>query len=145
MATTPPRRGPVWPPIRAMLFAVPFTCLVGALVTDIAYANSAQVQWANFSVWLIAAGAAVGWIALVADAALAALRRGRPDRRGAFRRVVTVFALVFAVVNGFVHSRDAWTSVVPDGLVLSAITAALILAAGWMTYATGDAAPAGEA
>ena len=42
--------------------------------------------------------------------------------------------LVAAVFNAFIHSRDAWTSVVPAGLILSAITSVLALAASWIGY-----------
>ena len=37
-----------------------------------------------------------------------------------------VVALVLAIVNMFVHSRDAWTSVVPTGLILSAATVVIL-------------------
>ena len=30
--------------------------------------------------------------------------------------------MVLALINNFVHSRDAWTSVVPAGLTLSILT-----------------------
>jgi uncharacterized membrane protein len=37
-------------------------------------------------------------------------------------------------VNAFVHSRDAWTSVVPTGLVLSIITAVLAIVSSWIGF-----------
>jgi len=37
---------------------------------------------------------------------------------------------VLALFNAFIHSRDAWTSVVPTGLTLSAVTFVVILVAG---------------
>jgi uncharacterized membrane protein len=37
---------------------------------------------------------------------------------------------LLSLVNAFVHSRDAWTSVVPQGIVLSAVSAILLLIAG---------------
>ena len=37
---------------------------------------------------------------------------------------------VLGVVNSFVHARDAW-AVMPDGLILSFIAAALALIALW--------------
>ena len=36
-------------------------------------------------------------------------------------------AALLSLVNVFVHSRDAWTSVVPQGLWLSAISAILLV------------------
>lgn len=38
------------------------------------------------------------------------------------------------------HTRDAWTSVVPWGLILSAAIAAVILVTAWMTRITDDPA-----
>ena len=38
------------------LIAAGAALLIGALVTDIFYSQTADMQWANFSVWLITAG-----------------------------------------------------------------------------------------
>jgi uncharacterized membrane protein len=118
-AFAPPAR----PAITGLLGAYPLALLTAALATDIAYAETAQMQWANFSVWLIAGGAALGVVALLAQ--LAARRRADRPLGG----VLFVAALVTAVLNGFVHSRDAWTSVVPTGLALSALTSVLVVGA----------------
>jgi uncharacterized membrane protein len=45
-----------------------------------------------------------------------------------------VFAVLLSVINVFVHSRDAYTAVVPTGLTLSGIVFVVLLAAtsaGW--------------
>jgi hypothetical protein len=36
--------------------------------------------------------------------------------------VGNIIVMLLALFNSFVHSRDAWTSVVPTGLALSALT-----------------------
>jgi uncharacterized membrane protein len=46
-----------------------------------------------------------------------------------------VVVLILATLNMLVHSRDAWTSVVPVGLILSALTVAILLYTGWMGWA----------
>jgi uncharacterized membrane protein len=43
-----------------------------------------------------------------------------------------VVLLILATFNMFVHSRDAWTSVVPLGLALSAVTVLILLFTAWM-------------
>jgi len=43
-------------PIHPMLVPFPIACFVGTLVTDIAYWQTAEMQWANFSAWLLFAG-----------------------------------------------------------------------------------------
>jgi uncharacterized membrane protein len=51
---------------------------------------------------------------------------------------------MLSLVNAFVHSRDAWTSVVPQGILLSALSTVLLLIAGargWSlakSHNTGD-------
>jgi uncharacterized membrane protein len=42
--------------------------------------------------------------------------------------------MMLALINAFIHSRDAWTSVMPAGLILSAIVAVLAVATSWMGY-----------
>ena len=44
-------------------------------------------------------------------------------------------ALVLAIINAFMHSRDGYTSVVPTGLILSALTVLILLVTGWMGWA----------
>lgn len=125
-------------PIHGMLAAFPLAFFVAAFATDIAYAISAQMQWANFSVWLIAGGVIMGVVAAIAGIvdAVATKRRGRRTvRRSSLHSVLTIVTFVFAIINGFVHSRDGWTSVVPAGLILSGISALLILVTSWLGYA----------
>ena len=43
-----------------------------------------------------------------------------------------VVLLILATLNMFVHSRDAWTSVVPWGLALSAAAVLILLFTAWM-------------
>jgi len=50
----------------AFLFPVPVVCFFGALMTDIAYTESAFLMWLHFSEWLIAAGLAFGAVAALA-------------------------------------------------------------------------------
>src|SRR4051794_14561653 len=45
-------------PIHPKLVPFPIVCFVGALLTDIAYWRTADIMWANFSAWLLAAGLA---------------------------------------------------------------------------------------
>jgi uncharacterized membrane protein len=52
-------------------------------------------------------------------------------------------AALLSLLNVFVHSRDAWTSVVPQGLMLSAVVAICLLLIGWRGWSvTAVRAPA---
>src|SRR3954470_1289627 len=90
--------------------------LMGGLAADAMYYSSSLWQWANFAAWLIATGLVV---ALLATLALAIdFITGRAGRISWFRFIVVAAAALLSLVNIFVHSRDAWTSVVPQGIGL---------------------------
>jgi uncharacterized membrane protein len=119
-------------PLHVMLVPVPVTCFVGALVADLTYACTANLQWANFSGWLLAVGVIV--------AALAALfgfidflgdRRIRVLRAAWIHALGNVVMLVLAIFNLLVHMGDGYTAVVPFGLGLSALTVLVLLVTGW--------------
>ena len=115
------------------LFPVPVVCYAGALVTDIVYASGAFLMWLHFSQWLIAAGTAFGVIAGIVLLVELVSRRAIRGAPGGWAHVALFYVgLVVEVVNAFVHTADGWTAVVPMGLVLSIIGAALMLAAAVM-------------
>ena len=113
----------------APLVASGATLLIAALVTDVLYWRTALTQWENFSIWLITGGlllAAVAGLALLLDLAF-----HRAGRMHWLDFVLLTVAALLSVLNAFIHSRDGYTAVVPQGLALSAIVAVLLLAAGW--------------
>ena len=122
-------------PIHPMLVPIPIACFVGALLTDLLYWRTAAMQWANFSAWLVTVGVLVGWLAAIAgliDFLGNRFIRAQPPAWPHF--IGNAIALTIATVNMLVHSRDAWTSVVPAGLILSAVTVVLLLFTGWMGW-----------
>jgi len=120
-------------PIHPMLVPFPIVCFVGALCTDIAYARTADLQWANFSAWLLAVGVVMAVLAAIAGLIdFFANPRVRAHRAAWLHGMGNGLVLLLAVFNNLVHSRDGWTSVVPAGLVLSALTVALMLVTGWL-------------
>jgi uncharacterized membrane protein len=40
--------------------------------------------------------------------------------------------LVLAFFNNMIHTRDAWTSVMPVGLILSIVTVLILAVTGWL-------------
>jgi len=119
-------------PIHPMLVPVPIVCFVGTLVTDIVYWRTAEMQWANFSAWLLTIGLLVSILVVIAGLTdFLGDRRIRSLRQAWIHGVGNAVALVLAIVNAFVHSRDAYTSVVPTGLVLSALVVLILLVTGW--------------
>jgi len=122
-------------PIHPMLIPFPIVCFAGALLTDIAYWCTAEMMWADFSAWLVTVGLILGILAAIAGLVDFLSRRAVRQRRPArFHAAGNAVVLVLAVFNTLVHSRDAWTSVVPLGLILSAATVAVLLFTGWMGW-----------
>ena len=113
--------------IRA-LAAFPIACFSCALLTDIAYVQTKRMMWADFSDWLLAVGMAGGVVAAIAGLVSLWLHRRRGTSRAVWPLVIGIaLVLIVAFFNNLVHSRDAWTSVMPTGLALSAVTVLLML------------------
>lgn len=116
------------PPMHPAFWHFAMGCFLGALSTDITYWKTAEMTWANFSAWLLAAGLVMGVIAALVSLIDWLLGRlvgmHRPTLLYFFGNLII---LVLAFLNSLVHSRDAWTSVVPLGAGLSAVVAVLIL------------------
>jgi uncharacterized membrane protein len=122
-------------PVHAMLIPFPIACFVGTFLTDLVYWRTAEMMWANFSAWLVTVGVIMGWLAAIAgliDFLGNRLIRMQPP---AWPHVIgNAIVLVLATVNMFVHSRDAWTSVVPWGLILSGLVVLILLFTTWMGW-----------
>ena len=123
-------------PIHPMLVPIPIACFVGALFTDIAYVASAEIMWADFSAWLLLAGVVLGVLAAIAGLIDFLGNRLVRAQTPAWPHLIgNAVALILATVNVLIHTRDAWTSVWPTGLVLSVITVLILLVTGWLGWA----------
>jgi uncharacterized membrane protein len=108
-------------------------CFVGALVTDIAYASTAEMMWADFSAWLLVVGMIMGVLAGIAGLIdFFGNRLIRTHRLAWLHMIGNLVVLLLALLNTLVHTRDAWTSVVPLGLTLSAIVVLILCFTTWL-------------
>lgn len=119
-------------PLHVMLVPIPIVCFSGTLITDIAYWQTAAMLWADMSAWLLIAGligsvlaATAGLIDLFGDERIRRLRAAWIHAGG------NAVALVLSIFNAMIHTRDAYTSVVPTGLVLSGLVVVILLITGW--------------
>lgn len=120
-------------PLNAVLWAGALALFLGALLSDVAYFRSYEIQWNNFSSWLLAGGLVLGAFALLA--AIVGLFRNR-------WRVwpVLIYALLVLAtwILGFIdeleHAKDAWATM-PASLVLSVIVVVVACAALGIAFA----------
>jgi len=117
-------------PLHAVLLAGTVPLFLGALLSDWAYSASFEIQWKNFASWLIVGGLVFNGFALVA-ALIGLIRR----RRSIVYLLLLLATFLLGFVNALVHAKDAWASM-PEGLILSAIVALLVLAATWIGFST---------
>lgn len=117
-------------PLHATLLAGTVPLFLGALLSDIAYYQTYQIQWSNFAAWLIAGAllfcGLAGLFALV-NLLRAERKAGRPTVY--FLLLLVTWAL--GLVNAFEHAKDAW-AVMPSGLVLSAVVTLLACVTTWV-------------
>jgi uncharacterized membrane protein len=121
-------------PIHPILVPFPIACFAGALVTDLAYWQTADVIWEMFSVWLVTVGLIMAGLAIMAF--VIDLVGRKPIRTLAWPHAVGYpLAFLLSLINVFVHSRDGYTAVVPTGLTLSAAVVLILLFTGWVNSA----------
>jgi uncharacterized membrane protein len=119
-------------PIHVMLVPIPIVCFAATLVTDIVYWRTAAMLWADMSSWLLTIGVIVAVLAaLVGLIDFSGDSRIRELPAAWIHGLGNIAALVLSTFNAFIHTRDAYTSVVPTGLILSAIVVLIILVTGW--------------
>ena len=122
-------------PIHPMLVPFPIVCFVGTLITDVAYFATAEMMWADFSAWLLTVGLIMGVLAAIAGLIDFLSNRLIRVQRPAWPHMLgNILVLVLSTFNALVHSRDAWTSVVPTGLILSAIVVLILPVTGWLGW-----------
>ena len=121
-----PRRSVVANAVYGLLNPIPFGCFVAALIFDILYSRTAELLWDKGAAWLITFGLLFAVIPRLVNL----VQVWVTSRRTALRTDkldfwLNLFAIVAAIVNAFVHSRDAY-AVVPASVWLSACTVILL-------------------
>lgn len=117
-------------PLHATLLAGTVPLFLGAMLADIAYFRSYQIQWTNFASWLIVGGLVFCGLAIVCaliNLARATVKTGRP----LIYLLLLIAAWLLGFVNALQHAKDAW-AIMPGGLILSVIVTLLACAAAWV-------------
>ena len=123
-------------PIHAMLVPFPIACFVMTLVTDILYWKTELGLWETISVWLLTAGLIVSPFAVLAGLIdFFGSRKIRALKEIWLHGLGNAVALILSLINVFVHSRDGYTAVVPEGLILSALVVLILAFTCWQGWA----------
>ncbi|MFT4503310.1 DUF2231 domain-containing protein [Caballeronia sp. 15711] len=127
MTPTSPRYRSRWATaVFDLLNPIPYGLFVGTLIFDILYANTDNVFWAKGAAWLVTVGL---FFAIVPR--LFNLGHVWIGPRYTVTRIerldfwLNLLGIVAAILNAFVHSRDAY-GIVPENVILSVITVVLL-------------------
>jgi uncharacterized membrane protein len=121
-----PGRSIVAESIYGLLNPIPFGCFVAALIFDIIYSDTAVMLWDKGAAWLIFLGLLFAVVPrLVNLTQVWVTSRRAATRTDKLDFWLNLLAIVVAIGNAFVHSRDAY-AVVPTGLWLSVCTVVLL-------------------
>ena len=119
-------------PFHAVLLAGLIPWFLGAMLSDVAYARTFEIQWSNFASWFLVGGLLSGAFTLVC-AVVELFRPGWRAAGGALYFVVLLVTWIVGLVSALMHARDAW-GMMPAGLVLSAAAFVLACLAAWLGF-----------
>lgn len=109
-----------------LLDPIPYGLFVGTLIFDITYAVSRNVFWGKGAAWLVFTGLFFAIIPRLINLFHVWVPSGFPSSRiEKIDFVLNLLAIISAIFNGFVHTRDAY-GMVPQNVVFSVITVALL-------------------
>lgn len=104
-----------------LLNPIPFGFFVGVMIFDIIYANTGEILWVKGAAWLVSMGLVIAIIPRLINLCYVWFGKNRAPAAVKFDFWLNVVGVVLALVNAFVHSRDAY-AVMPDGAWLSVAT-----------------------
>lgn len=121
-----PQRSVVANAIYGLLDPIPFGFFVGGLIFDVIYAQTAVILWGKAAAWLITLALFIAIIPRLLNLVqvwITSKRIATGIDRIDF--LLNLLAIVAAIFNAFVHSRDAY-AMVPAAVWLSAATVILL-------------------
>lgn len=112
-----------------LLNPLPLGFFTAAWIFDILYLKSFQIMWTDAASWLVAIGLVLAIVPRLINLVQVWFTQ-RPLATAAVKIHfwLWLLAIVLAIFNAFVHSRDAY-AVVPLGVLLSSAVVALLLIA----------------
>src|SRR5690606_25441849 len=92
-------------PLHAVLLAGTIPLFLGALLSDIAYLASYEIQWSNFASWLITGGLLFAGLAVLWAVADLFRAEGR-HWRGISYVLLLLATWILGFINVLIHARD---------------------------------------
>lgn len=121
----------------AILLATALPLLLGAFLSDWAYARTEVVQWTNFASWLNAGALVIIGVALVWTVMGLIRARLSHQRARVIYALLAASVFISGFINALVHAKDAFAAM-PTGLILSLIVLLLAIVAVWMGLTTSS-------
>ncbi|MTD39689.1 hypothetical protein GIX45_13915 [Erwinia sp. CPCC 100877] len=118
-------RGPVLTGLYELLNPLPLGFFAAAWLFDIIYLYSARIFWTQAASWLIVLGLFIAIIPRLLNLFLVWSGNTHAFAPVKVHFWLSLIAIVLAIINAFIHSRDAW-AVVPLGVTLSTLVVALL-------------------
>lgn len=119
-------------PLHPALVMFPLAFLVAVAGTDLGYWLTRDPFWARVSVWLIGAGFLSGILAgITGFLDFYKIKRVRDRSAGWLHMAGNVLALVLSLANWVLRLGDPVAPILPWGLTISLLVAALLAITGW--------------
>ncbi|MCC5900354.1 MAG: DUF2231 domain-containing protein [Halomonas sp.] len=119
-------------PLHPVMIHFPVAALMALVASDLAYWYTSDSFWLRSGLWLAGVGAFGGWIASIAGIIdLVTVSRIRRLITGWSHAIVAVVMLSLASLNWLLRLNEP-SAILPWGLAISLLTAALIALAGWL-------------
>ncbi len=118
--------------LHAALLAGQVPLFLGVLFCDLAYANTFEIQWKNFSSWLLVGALVFAGCALVWSIIDTWLDRVRPMVQIIYAATLLLI-WILGFINALLHSADAAASL-SAALVISWIVAVLAIGVTWLGF-----------
>ncbi|WP_130802838.1 DUF2231 domain-containing protein [Acinetobacter ihumii] len=112
--------------IYMLLNPIPFGFFVAGLIFDVIYNQTAEILWNKSASWVITIGLVIAIIPRLLNLFYVWFRPVANQRKADIWGFwLYGFAIIAAIFNAFVHSRDAY-AIAPANLMLSILTVLLI-------------------
>ncbi|UBF26532.1 DUF2231 domain-containing protein [Kovacikia minuta CCNUW1] len=119
-------------PFHPLIVTFPIAFLTGVFGTDLGYWLTHDPFWARASLWLIGAGFISGLLAaLTGMLDFLKIDRVKKHNAGWIHMAGNVTALAFTLVNWILRWNNVEGAVLPTGIIISLVVAALLGVTGW--------------